>query len=98
MRLRPQDYQEHQNEIHAKLIAIMGDRLSAHIRSLQVSVHIGIMIRVPHRRPDCERAGSVRSNGTQAVIAVEKTSASRTQPPVTALDAVCDVHAQPGYY
>ncbi|THG97756.1 hypothetical protein EW026_g4306 [Hermanssonia centrifuga] len=29
------DYQEHQNEIHAKLIAIMGDRLSAHIRTLQ---------------------------------------------------------------
>ncbi|CAL1705267.1 unnamed protein product [Somion occarium] len=29
------DYQEHQNEIHAKLIAIMGDRLTAHIRSLQ---------------------------------------------------------------
>ncbi|KAI0950065.1 hypothetical protein AcV7_008644 [Taiwanofungus camphoratus] len=29
------DYQEHQNEIHAKLIAIMGDRLSAHIKSLQ---------------------------------------------------------------
>jgi vacuolar protein sorting-associated protein 54 len=28
------DYQEHQNEIHAKLIAIMGDRLSAHIKSL----------------------------------------------------------------
>ncbi|KAI0705950.1 Vps54-like protein-domain-containing protein [Cytidiella melzeri] len=30
------DYQEHQNEIHAKLIAIMGDRLSAHIKTLQV--------------------------------------------------------------
>lgn len=30
------DYQEHQNEIHAKLIAIMGDRLTAHIRTLQV--------------------------------------------------------------
>ncbi|KNZ79337.1 Vacuolar protein sorting-associated protein 54, partial [Termitomyces sp. J132] len=29
------DYQEHQNEIHSKLIAIMGDRLNAHIRSLQ---------------------------------------------------------------
>ncbi|KAK0228789.1 Vps54-like protein-domain-containing protein [Armillaria fumosa] len=29
------DYQEHQNEIHAKLIAIMGERLSAHIKSLQ---------------------------------------------------------------
>ncbi|KAJ4487727.1 vacuolar protein sorting-associated protein 54 [Lentinula aciculospora] len=29
------DYQEHQHEIHAKLIAIMGDRLSAHIKSLQ---------------------------------------------------------------
>ncbi|KAI0039918.1 Vps54-domain-containing protein [Auriscalpium vulgare] len=28
------DYQEHQNEIHSKLIAIMGDRLSAHIKSL----------------------------------------------------------------
>jgi len=28
------DYQEHQNEIHAKLIAIMGDRLVAHIKSL----------------------------------------------------------------
>ena len=31
-----QDYQEHQNEIHQKLIAIMGDRLSAHIKSLHV--------------------------------------------------------------
>jgi vacuolar protein sorting-associated protein 54 len=30
-----QDYQEHQNEIHAKLIAIMGDRLAVHIRTLQ---------------------------------------------------------------
>jgi len=28
------DYQEHQNEIHAKLVAIMGDRLAAHIKSL----------------------------------------------------------------
>ncbi|KZT57023.1 Vps54-domain-containing protein [Calocera cornea HHB12733] len=28
------DYQEHQNEIHAKLIAIMGDRLSIHIKTL----------------------------------------------------------------
>ena len=30
------DYQEHQNEIHAKLVAIMGDRLNTHIASLQV--------------------------------------------------------------
>lgn len=30
------DYQEHQNEIHAKLIAIMGDRLAAHIKSLNI--------------------------------------------------------------
>ncbi|KAF8226749.1 Vps54-domain-containing protein [Tricholoma matsutake] len=29
------DYQEHQNEIHSKLIAIMGDRLNAHIKTLQ---------------------------------------------------------------
>ncbi|EJD05695.1 Vps54-domain-containing protein [Fomitiporia mediterranea MF3/22] len=29
------DYQEHQQEIHAKLIAIMGDRLNAHCKSLQ---------------------------------------------------------------
>ncbi|KAA1469206.1 Vps54-domain-containing protein [Dentipellis sp. KUC8613] len=29
------DYQEHQNEIHSKLIAIMGDRLAAHIKTLQ---------------------------------------------------------------
>ncbi|KAG5654120.1 hypothetical protein H0H81_007172 [Sphagnurus paluster] len=29
------DYQEHQNEIHSKLIAIMGDRLTAHIKTLQ---------------------------------------------------------------
>ncbi|KAF8965307.1 Vps54-like protein-domain-containing protein [Flammula alnicola] len=29
------DYQEHQNEIHAKLVAIMGDRLNAHIKSLK---------------------------------------------------------------
>ncbi|KAJ7157013.1 Vps54-like protein-domain-containing protein [Mycena crocata] len=29
------DYQEHQNEIHAKLIAIMGDRLTTHIRTFQ---------------------------------------------------------------
>jgi vacuolar protein sorting-associated protein 54 len=31
-----QDYQEHQQEIHSKLIAIMGDRLVAHCKSLQV--------------------------------------------------------------
>lgn len=29
------DYQEHQNEIHAKLVAIMGDRLAVHAESLQ---------------------------------------------------------------
>ncbi|KAF8643808.1 hypothetical protein AX16_008826 [Volvariella volvacea WC 439] len=29
------DFQDHQNEIHDKLIAIMGDRLSAHIVTLQ---------------------------------------------------------------
>ena len=29
------DYQEHQNEIHSKLVAIMGDRLAAHIKALQ---------------------------------------------------------------
>lgn len=29
------DFQEHQNEIHTKLIAIMGDRITAHIKSLQ---------------------------------------------------------------
>ena len=29
------DYQEHQNEIHAKLIFIMGERLAAHVKSLQ---------------------------------------------------------------
>ncbi|CAA7271484.1 unnamed protein product [Cyclocybe aegerita] len=29
------DYQEHQNEIHSKLVAIMGDRLNAHIKSLK---------------------------------------------------------------
>lgn len=31
------DFQEHQNEIHSKLVAIMGDRTSAHVKSLQVS-------------------------------------------------------------
>jgi len=29
------DYQEHQQELHAKLVAIMGDRLTAHCKSLQ---------------------------------------------------------------
>ena len=38
------DYQEHQNEIHAKLVAIMGDRLSAHIKSFQVGVNGSIFI------------------------------------------------------
>jgi hypothetical protein len=32
-----QDYQEHQNEIHAKLVAIMSDRLSVHVAALRVS-------------------------------------------------------------
>ena len=32
------DYQEHQNEIHAKLVAIMADRLAAHAKSLQVKL------------------------------------------------------------
>jgi vacuolar protein sorting-associated protein 54 len=30
------DYQEHQNEIHAKLVAIMADRLAVHCSSLSV--------------------------------------------------------------
>jgi vacuolar protein sorting-associated protein 54 len=36
------DYQEHQNEIHAKLVVIMGDRLTVHCRSLQVRVYYHI--------------------------------------------------------
>jgi vacuolar protein sorting-associated protein 54 len=40
------DYQEHQNEIHTKLIAIMGDRLTAHIKSLN-----GIRWDVPPAKP-----------------------------------------------
>jgi len=35
-----QDYQEHQNEIHAKLVAIMSDRLAVHCASLRVSLAI----------------------------------------------------------
>jgi vacuolar protein sorting-associated protein 54 len=34
-----QDFQEHQNEIHSKLIAIMGDRTSAHVKVLQASFY-----------------------------------------------------------
>jgi len=34
--LMMQDYQEHQNEIHAKLVAIMSDRLSVHVAALRV--------------------------------------------------------------
>jgi vacuolar protein sorting-associated protein 54 len=30
------DYQEHQYEIHAKLVAIMADRLAVHCKTLQV--------------------------------------------------------------
>ena len=30
------DYQEHQNEIHAKLVAIMSDRMQVHSKSLEV--------------------------------------------------------------
>jgi vacuolar protein sorting-associated protein 54 len=40
------DYQEHQNEIHAKLIAIMGDRITAHIKSLNT-----IRLDVPQAKP-----------------------------------------------
>ena len=35
-----QDYQEHQQEIHAKLVAIMGDRLTAHCKTLLVSEQV----------------------------------------------------------
>ncbi|KAL6301781.1 Vps54-like protein-domain-containing protein [Sparassis latifolia] len=38
------DFQEHQNEIHAKLIAIMGDRLSVHIKTLQVGLCFSILM------------------------------------------------------
>jgi hypothetical protein len=41
-----QDYQEHQNEIHAKLVAIMSDRLAVHCGSLRVrhdSVHNSLL-------------------------------------------------------
>lgn len=30
------DYQEHQNEIHSKLVAIMSDRLQVHARTFEV--------------------------------------------------------------
>lgn len=36
------DYQEHQNEIHSKLVSIMGDRVNVHCRSLQVRFDIGM--------------------------------------------------------
>lgn len=39
------DYQNHQGEIHAKLIAIMNERFDVHMKSMQVSV----------LRPDLER-------------------------------------------
>lgn len=35
-RLR-RDYLEHQYEVHAKLVSIMGDRLTSHIQSFKVS-------------------------------------------------------------
>ena len=35
-KVNAQDYQEHQNEIHAKLVAIMSDRLAVHCGSLRV--------------------------------------------------------------
>lgn len=31
------DYQEHQNEIHSKLVAIMSDRLQIHCKTLEVN-------------------------------------------------------------
>ncbi|KAL7416025.1 hypothetical protein BDY24DRAFT_380828 [Mrakia frigida] len=40
------DYQEHQNEIHSKLVAIMGDRLSLHLKALRE-----IEWEAPSRRP-----------------------------------------------
>jgi Vps54-like protein len=42
------DHQEHQNEIHAKLTAIMGDRLAAHIKTLNT-----IKWDVPHKVLSC---------------------------------------------
>jgi vacuolar protein sorting-associated protein 54 len=36
------DYQEHQNEIHSKLISIMGDRLQIHSKALQVCNFSGL--------------------------------------------------------
>ena len=47
------DYQEHQNEIHAKLIAIMGDRLTAHIRTLQVRFPLPVLLSLPPSDKDC---------------------------------------------
>ena len=35
-----QDYQEHQYEIHAKLISIMADRLTVHCSTLRVSLQL----------------------------------------------------------
>lgn len=39
-----QDFQEHQNEIHAKLIAIMGDRLAIHITTFKVRLQPELLI------------------------------------------------------
>lgn len=39
-----QDFQEHQNEIHAKLIAIMGDRLAIHIATFKVRLQPELLI------------------------------------------------------
>jgi hypothetical protein len=33
----PKDFQEHQYEIHAKLVAIMADRLHLHLETLKAS-------------------------------------------------------------
>lgn len=46
-RLR-RDYLEHQYEVHAKLVSIMGDRLTSHLQSFKVSPRLnfehGLMI------------------------------------------------------
>ena len=66
------DYQEHQNEIHAKLIAIMGDRLTAHIRTLQVRFPLPILLLIMCHRNNSAMEPQNGNDTYGAVFLTEK--------------------------
>lgn len=72
------DFQEHQNEIHAKLVAIMADRLAVHCQTLKVGSRMPaveqILTMFPDQAIDWEASNSLSGPNAYAEMLVKETT------------------------